>query len=520
MGLNGQLRDLSVLDILQIVAFSKKTGYLRIDSPRGRAAVVFKEGLVVCAYSWSTLEEMRRLAKADLGGVREALVQDQIEIALRELARLREGSFSFHVTSSTVTELEGLNITPFLLFEGINPQHLLLDLAKALDEAQGQRPVAKVESNPVPVKAPPRPNRVPPSPAAATPQGPNGGSDNAGAGATIVLVDDEADVAEVLAAELRNRGHRVVTAGGPTEGAEVVRKLASAAPLVLITDMGMPTSTGKSFQGGFELVRLLRKAKLRVPVLLMAERMSEMARAKARELGVTKVALKPTLSKLDPEQYASDLRSFGARLLPKIAALVEGKDKKKSAPLLDDESPAVLDYLSSMSEQLTNPSGPVDISATVLEGAARFLERGILFLLKDDVASALHGFGPGAPGAPGGSGPEPLVVELKQVEPFAQVVRDRTALRLSEPFESLETPLYRRIGRGSAGECLLVPLINNRRVLAILFGDNASSGRPLGKLRALELFIAQAGMALENAFLHRKLKQFESARPAAAAAKP
>jgi len=513
MGLKGQLKDLSVLDILQIVAFSKKTGYLRIESHFGKAAVVFKEGLVVCAYSWSTLEEMRRLIKADLGGVREAIVQDQIEIALRELARLREGSFSFQVTSSIAPDLDGLNIAPFLLYEGINPQHLLLELAKVLDE--GRR-------LPAPAARPEAPTTASPAASAEAPAAEpvNGTNRSPSAAATVVLVDDEPYVAEVLATELRSRGYRVVTAGGPTEGVDAVRKLLSSEALVLVTDLGMPSSTGKSFHGGFELVRLLKKSKVKVPVLLMAERLSEVARAKAKELGIDKVALKPALSKLDPDQYASDLRSFGAQLLEPIAGLAQAQEKRKGPALLNDESPSVLDYLNSMSEQLVNPTGPVDISTTVLQVAARFLERGILFLLKDEAAHALGGFGPGSPATPSGAGQSTLIVDLKKVEPFAEVVGRRSVLRMTAPVVSLEGALYARIGRGRAGECLLLPLLNNRKVLAILFGDNGASGRPLGKLRALELFVAQAGMALENAFLHRKLRQFESARPATGPSQP
>ena len=56
------------------------------------------------------------------------------------------------------------------------------------------------------------------------------------------------------------------------------------------------------------------------------------------------------------------------------------------------------------------------------------------------------------------------------------------------------------------GATVLVPLLTNRETIAILYGDNPESGRVPGRLDALELFINQAGIALENAFLQRKLK--------------
>ena len=73
-----------------------------------------------------------------------------------------------------------------------------------------------------------------------------------------------------------------------------------------------------------------------------------------------------------------------------------------------------------------------------------------------------------------------------------------------------EESLYEAIGRGNTQECILMPMLNHNEVIAILYGDNAETGRPLGKLRGLELFFAQAGMALENLSLHRKLRFFES----------
>ena len=42
MGLNGRLEDLPLLDIVQVVAFSQKTGYLTVATPAGEAAIVFE----------------------------------------------------------------------------------------------------------------------------------------------------------------------------------------------------------------------------------------------------------------------------------------------------------------------------------------------------------------------------------------------------------------------------------------------------------------------------------------------
>jgi len=103
-----------------------------------------------------------------------------------------------------------------------------------------------------------------------------------------------------------------------------------------------------------------------------------------------------------------------------------------------------------------------------------------------------------------------IVMDLEKVQCLAQVVQTRKALRIGPDVDGLQDSLYSVIDRGRAQEIALLPMLNNREVLTILYGDNPVSGKPLGKLRGVELFLAQAGMALENVFLHRKLRHFES----------
>ncbi len=81
MGLQGRLEDLPFLDMLQIAAFSQKSGRLRVEGPLGSGAVVFKTGLVQCAYSWSTLDHLRFVARAGLESVDEAVLEKQVELS-------------------------------------------------------------------------------------------------------------------------------------------------------------------------------------------------------------------------------------------------------------------------------------------------------------------------------------------------------------------------------------------------------------------------------------------------------
>ena len=52
MSLSGSVEDLPLLEILQVVAFTQKSGHLRVTTGEGEAAVVFSAGRVVAGYIW------------------------------------------------------------------------------------------------------------------------------------------------------------------------------------------------------------------------------------------------------------------------------------------------------------------------------------------------------------------------------------------------------------------------------------------------------------------------------------
>ena len=67
-----------------------------------------------------------------------------------------------------------------------------------------------------------------------------------------------------------------------------------------------------------------------------------------------------------------------------------------------------------------------------------------------------------------------------------------------------------KVGRFQSEEVALLPLVTHRETIAVLFGDNPETGRPVGRLDALEVFVNQAGVAFENAFLQRKIQSLQA----------
>ncbi len=133
MSLTGNLEDLPLLDIIQIVSFSKKTGYLSIHANDQTGAIVFDDGLVVCAFNWDT-PPLDARADGLPPATRDELLRTRIEIALEQLIRLREGQFGFNLAERLPEVIAGRAIARETLATGINAQELLLNLTRGIDE--------------------------------------------------------------------------------------------------------------------------------------------------------------------------------------------------------------------------------------------------------------------------------------------------------------------------------------------------------------------------------------------------
>jgi CheY-like chemotaxis protein len=369
---------------------------------------------------------------------------------------------------------------------------------------------------------------------------------------TVLLVDDEDEVRRIMAERFARAGYNVVEAEDPEAALKKAGRLAKASiPFLLVTDLGMPTSGGTSFQGGFEVVKRLWKMNLRPPVLLMAETLSSTLQARARQMDISHFVFKPGLSKLDPEQFEADLRAFADKIaadrLPRLAAEGPGRPpaaEGRSAPApaaapgkgtestgaasggtarpasaavpaglplaTADEMSRDFEQLSRWLEELRGRQDATQISTLVMRVARDCFERGVLFVVKNETMRGLAGFGAAPRDEKLGLVVREVTIPLGEPSVFSRVAVGRKPHVGPWPDEKWARHLLGKIGRFQSSGLALLPLLTNRETVAILFGDNADTGRALGRLAALDTFVNQAGIALENAFLQRKVTAMQS----------
>jgi CheY-like chemotaxis protein len=611
VSLNGNLEDLPLLDILQIVSFSKKTGYLAIHTTQGEGAIVFKEGLVVSSFTWDALPFDPRFPSLS-PSQQDALIRTRIEIALEQLIRLRDGRFSFSLTEESPRQIGTRDLSGETLRVGINPQELLLDLARGIDEDRrdsaaaveasfaqpdelGQEEVIEVGEDeiaeeyerlpedgtppedeatlfqnlapsatiPLPtilprpldpntpplgmpairprpptptppvIVPPPAPAPAPmapvPAPSPAPPSTvPAASPDPARAPTTrprtLLLVDDEEDVRRFLASQFGAAGYEVVEAEDPEVAVKTGGRLAKAGvAFLLVTDLGMPTSGGSSFHGGFEVVKRLWKMNVRPPVLMMTESLNPALQLRAKQMGISSFVFKPGLSKLNPKQFEADLLAFAGKIardiLPRLGdapASRPARPERAASPGPGDGGPATAEELSRqfviLQRRLGELRGPTDanqISVLIMKVAREFFERAILFLVKNDEIRGLGGFGSAPKGQRINLLVREVVIPLADSSLFQGAVSDAKPYAGSLPEGKWSSYLMGKIGRFASGNVAVMPLVTHRETIAVLFGDNPETGRPFGRLDALEVFVNQAGVALERVFLQRKLQALQ-----------
>ncbi len=103
-------------------------------------------------------------------------------------------------------------------------------------------------------------------------------------GPTVVLVEDDANIADLVDLYLREAGFRVYQASDGSRGLDVVKQ---RSPKLVILDVGLPGEVD-----GLEVCRRLRRTS-DIPIIMLTARDSEIDRVLGLELGADDYVAKP-----------------------------------------------------------------------------------------------------------------------------------------------------------------------------------------------------------------------------------
>ena len=132
MAFKGRLETTPLLELIQILAYSRKSGILTVKAGETRGLVIFQKGNVVCAYSPKTVSLLVKAAKETDPDRRLSLRWIQVLTSMRELFDLGEGDYRFVRGSKPVPELQDLSIKVFYADGALDSGDLLVALEKTM----------------------------------------------------------------------------------------------------------------------------------------------------------------------------------------------------------------------------------------------------------------------------------------------------------------------------------------------------------------------------------------------------
>lgn len=509
MSLRGSVEDLPLLEILQVVSFCQKTGYLTVRAPEGDAGVVFCEGRVVAGYIWDTP------SAPPAANLEPAAVRARLGVVLERLVRLREGEFAFNLSDQVLRHLGGRDLAGDTLHDGINPEELMLDLARKLDEDRRDCAASLTASFSEPTATPPAADAAEDAEADAlepieeleyeepsvTTEPP---VEPAASGPLALLVDDEPQVRDDLAQRLRLAGFEVRTAESVSGARRAMERLAAArAPFLLVVDLGLPSESGSTFRAGLDVVRLASTLPAPPPTLLMADAIDEKLIGRARRLGVSLLAFKPSLSKLDPLQYSADLRAFGDKLGRDLLPRLAGR-RGSPAPVAPSAEVAARDRTLEAAIAEVDAHPDPDLVAFLLLRAARAcFVRAVLFVAKGDRLEGLAGFGPVSGGRSLDLLAREIAVALHPPSPFSEVIASGRLWAGSIPAAGVLATFLEGIGRLAATDAAILPMRAAGETMAVVYAD-APDGTALDATAAFARFVERAGRALDASMAGRE----------------
>ncbi len=565
MSLVGNLEDLGLGEILQIVSLSRKSGVLQLNSREREGRVIFHDGQVIRASASSFpenigdlvlragLADMETLKKvlaiqrkkednrrigdvlvSDFGVDREAIektVREQVEKIVYSFFGWDEGSFSFELGDPVELAATNLNPLQFMLDSGLNPQWLAMEGSRLLDEkrhrgenleehgeslvnidqllaeVEGEASGSKADTDKLQLRSTAK-SQVP--------------------ARNFIVVDDDPGTAEQIACLLQERKAHVHVF---TDYRSFLQAVETADPQLttLVIDLIMPRRDGSGVLGGLELLEEVRKRYPDFQILVMSDHPNREAEKSVHSFGVPKIFPKPKKTDVLDERGRDGLialvdaiialgekpvqktpakdvmYNIGAELLKEM-----GEVASDASPQAPQQSPG-LHLLRGMLQELNNPSLGGGIILLILRFASELMNRAVILLVKDEEIVGLGQFGIELDGESADVKVRNTRLPKAANHVFIKALKSFAPYRSEPQKTEWNDYFFTQLGGLRPDEVFVGPLISEGRVVAVLYGDNLPDEKPIGDTESLEIFLSQAGLAMEKALLERRMMSSRNA---------
>jgi hypothetical protein len=184
--------------------------------------------------------------------------------------------------------------------------------------------------------------------------------------------------------------------------------------------------------------------------------------------------------------------------------------KEEFRTRIETETPQKeISTLKSMFDELRFPTATAEVTLLILRYASEVVNRAILFMVKKDEVRGLGQFGIELKGQSADQVVRNIRIPLDQPSLFRTVIESRRSFL--GPLDQSESNKYlvNELGGVLPDIVLAIPLVVDGKVALVVYGDNLPERKPIRGIDTLEIFMNQAGMALEKALLEKRLAELQ-----------
>jgi CheY-like chemotaxis protein len=534
LSLIGNIEDLSLPDILQIISLSKKSGLLTIRRGVEEGHIYLRQGKVILTFCpsikrnlGSILLEKGSIQKTDLSAALEKqnegggekllgnilvemgaldratldqMVQEQIEESIFYFLTWEEGTFKFDLREVDTRHEVGIDPNTVISQKGIDTQWLILEGTRMLDEHR------RMGTVPVPEAAPEE-------------------GDEVKVPSVIVLVDDDEYFRDLFSRAVSKKGTTVQSFNGVTEAKEFLSSPEQPERISMVLDVVMPTSDGRGFLGGLELAAILTSEYPNINYQVITGYPDDSIRDKLRGLDAAPYMLKPELGGGDQAEAAMDdfaeslVRVLAAPSAPPKAAAeqpgesVEVEPQKPAVTIAGrlaesvdrvlkrvEAHPALKPMITDMVKEIEQAQSVSEIGLIILRLSSEIFDRAVLFRSDRQRAHGLGGFGFQAPVMNNREGLRNLVIDLKNSASLAAAAEKLEPLTGSSHQIDGDDLINLVLGRPQSKEWIIIPVKGPEETLLLLYADHGVSERSIEEGDMLEDFMSLAGLSMEKIY--------------------
>ncbi|MBE9536856.1 MAG: response regulator [Proteobacteria bacterium] len=548
MNLTGNLGQLGLGDILQIISLSGKPGLLHIHGEDDlESKIFFDKGHVIKAYSSLVKDDIAAIISGS-GLIKKESLEDvmlqyedkgsyesydsilidsldaiALDVDILQKKLIEETIYSLFFIETATFNFEPKNLDEYLerkadLFvnaEGGNPWSLAIEGTKFVDEAF-EESLSRARKERTQAIEKPAEKAVAKHDTFA-----------------VILISNDDQAIEIIDNFLQEDGRTVYLRKNTEDALHLIETIdLNTTSLVVLSDLIMPTIDGTGALGGIELLDIISGGFPEINVILMADYENSRAKESAEKMGVSAYLDRPLKEQFENEGDRNLVDSFLKKLKDELQKFLGETGRIGGSMSFDmmtrdlhDEVEAVgelleergvnageycaltpgLMMLKSMMEEMSNAAGSRYINLLILRFASELMNRAVIFLVKEDAFAGQGEFGVEIEGKSANA----VVRAMKISKEAPSIVRDafnsKSCVKKRIKDDEGDRTIIEALGGNCPEESFAAPVMANGKVAMIVYCDNIPEKREIGDTSAFEIFLMQAGIVMEKAVLEEKV---------------